>query len=157
MIYKIIPISNGKDYAKVSIEDYECISQFNWHMTGNGYCFRWLPRNGSKTKRAVMMHRFILNASKGKEVDHINSDKMDNRRENIRLSSRGQNQQKAIRKSKNKYRGVRKSNQKWAARIHFNKKEIYLGLYNTEECAAKAYDLKALELHGEHALVNFHK
>lgn len=155
MSHKLIALSDKKSYAKVSVEDYSLLSKFNWHITGNGYCFINLPRNGSQKRKTRMMHRFILDAEKGTEIDHINGDKLDNRRENIRFVTRNQNQQKVHQANSTGFRGVRLERKKWRSRIYFDKKEINLGLFVTPEEAAKAYDIKAKELYGEHALHNF--
>ena len=93
-------------------------------------------------------------------VDHINHDKLDNRRENLRLCTHAENMQNVpnYSRGKSKYKGVsfddRKRVKKWRALIVFEKKQIYLGMHLTEEDAAIAYNEKATELFGEFACLN---
>ena len=152
---KTIPVSNGKAYAVVSDQDYNLVARFNWFLTGNGYAFRWLPRNGSKTKHSIMMHRFILRAQSDQEIDHINKNKLDNTRENIRFASRGQNQQNVIRHNgSSQFKGVRKYYRKWTARITVEKHEINLGSFDSEQLAAIAYNDAARKFYGNKCFVN---
>jgi hypothetical protein len=91
----------------VSDEDYDRLSQFTWHVMKTKfnklYARRW--SDSSKNKKAISMHREVLNAPEHSEVDHINHDTLDNRRDNLRLCTRQQNTQN--RKSKvTEYKGV---------------------------------------------------
>lgn len=113
--------------------------------------------NGRTVKR--YLHRVIMNAPPGVEVDHINGDTLDNRRCNLRLCMRrenGRNQKPQMGRS-SQYKGVswRKQCQKWSAQIKVDGKQIHLGLFNEEVEAARAYDQAARELHGEFARLNF--
>lgn len=75
------------------------------------------------------------------QVDHINHNTLDNRRENLRLCTHTQNNQNAKKKgySKNKYKGITKQDNKWIARIRYKGKNLYLGRFKTEEEAHIAY------------------
>jgi hypothetical protein len=154
--FRLLPVSNGKAWAKVSPEDYERLAQYRWLLYGNGYAFRWTPRN-HYARKAIMMHREVTNAPAGQEVDHINSDKLDNTRGNLRFATREQNQQRARSgpRSSSGYRGVRLTKGRWAARVRHSKREISLGTYDTREEAARAYDAAALRIYGPLAFVNF--
>ena len=94
-------------------------------------------------------------------VDHINRIKTDNQVSNLRYATPQQNQMnraKAIGKqTSSQFKGVAfvKKNGKWKAYIRFNNKQIYLGYFSEEEEAALAYDLKAQELFGQYAVLNF--
>jgi hypothetical protein len=105
------------------------------------------------------MHRLIINAPLGKEVDHINGDSLDNRRDNLRLCTRQQNccNRKHQIKAKSKYKGVHPRKDKWAAVIRFKKRLRHIGVFETEVAAAMAYDDKARELFGDFAFTNFNK
>lgn len=89
-------------------------------------------------------------------VDHINRDMWDNRVENLRVCSNSQNA--VNRKTKSKvytvYRGIQKHKTQWKARLKFKRQEIYLGLFDTEIEAAKAYNEAALLYHKEFAILN---
>jgi hypothetical protein len=156
---KKIPLTQGK-FALVDDEDYELVSKFKWcAWKSHGNIF-YAQRN-SKTKngwRPLLMHTFLM---KEKGIDHINNIGTDNRRENLRLCNQSQNTANA-RKHKNcssKFKGVcwHKCANKWFAQIHEKGTEIYLGLFEKEIDAAKAYNKKALELFGEFARLNIIK
>jgi len=108
----------------------------------------------------VLMHRLLLDAETGLEVDHINGLTLDNRRSNLRICTGQQNvwnKPKFSGAFSSKFKGVvwDKECDKWRARIRFNDKLISLGRHVDEEDAARAYDKKALELFGPFAKLNF--
>jgi len=148
-------------WVLVDDEDYERLNEHKWyassHRSGNFY----VQRGVSGTTSA--MHREIMKANKGEQIDHINGNTLDNRKENLRLCS---NQQNGMNRSKQRnnasgYKGVcyRKKHKDminelskpWVAQIC--RKTI--GVYKTKEEAARAYDQKAIELFGEFAQLNF--
>jgi hypothetical protein len=92
-------------------------------------------------------------------LDHINHITTDNRINNIRLASSGQNgaNKKKANNSFSDFKGVhwKKKNKRWCAQIKFNNKVIHIGLFSDQMAAAKAYDEKAKILHGEYACLNF--
>lgn len=147
--YKLIPLTKGK-LAKVDNEDFDRVKGINWSYS-DGYAYN--SRLGS-------MHRYILNAPKHLEVDHVKSHlTLDNRRENIRLATRSQNIANTRPHSSggSNYKGVSMGRYigEWWARITSNYKYIDLGYFESEEEAARMYDIKALELKGEFAYLNF--
>jgi hypothetical protein len=108
----------------------------------------------------IPLHRAIINAPKGLYVDHINGDTLDNRRANLRIATNSQNQANRIRLksgTSSRYRGVtwNKASQKWQAGIKCNLKSTHLGLFESEEEAARAYDRAAREMFGSFARPNF--
>jgi len=105
------------------------------------------------------MHREIMDAPAGMEVDHINGNGLDNRKCNLRLATSSQNkrnQRKQRRKTSSKYKGVywHKRDKVWVVRIQAEGKEKYIGSYKTEQEAALAYNEAALKYHGEYAKLN---
>ena len=107
-------------------------------------------------------HRLIMGVTDPKiQVDHINGNKLDNRKENLRLATPQQNSSNiGIRKNnKSGYKGVcwSKRDKKWIASIYKNNKKQYLGCFDDIVEAVRAYDRAALELFGEFAWTNFPK
>ncbi len=153
---KMIPLTQGK-YAIVDDADYEWLSQWKWRVSSNKYVIRSGPRS-EKPRRSYSMHRQIMNAPAGMDVDHINGNPLDNRRSNLRVCTHAENQcnQKLRSSSGNPYKGVRlnKSGTRWWARISKNGKEQHLGTFATAEEAAAAYDEAAKQLSGEFARTN---
>lgn len=135
-------------------EDIVKIKDYKWFRNDNGYA------RGYKhwKEKYVYLHRIILDAAPGEQVDHINGNRLDNRRENLRITSQQQNTFNSGLKSNNKsgYKGVmlRKDTKRWSASITHNYKEIMLGCFDTKEEAAEAYNRKAVELFGEYARLN---
>lgn len=158
-VVKRIPLTRGA-FALVDDEDYGWLSQMNWHCTERGYAAR---RVASPTMRArtQKMHRLIMGLDGGNpslQVDHINGNKLDNRRENLRVCTHAENNQnRGQRGGRSRYKGIVffHKEQDWGARIRKNGKRIYLGRFKTEEDAARAYDMAARKHHGAFAYVNF--
>jgi len=154
-----IKLTQGK-VALVDDEDYEELSRYKWFAQKGGrsfYAGRKLPRNCGK-QPAELMHRQIMNCPHDMEIDHINGTGLDNRKINLRICTRAQNRRN-LKKYKNNtsgYKGVnwKESEQNWQSRINVNKKEKYLGSFNSKEAAAKAYNVAAKELFGEFARLN---
>lgn len=150
---KEIQLTQGK-VALVDDEDYEYLMQWRWHLTAGAYAARDI-----ENKKVIYMHRFLMNAQKGQEIDHINQNKLDNRKSNLRACTRAENMRNTKKRSQNTsgYKGVtwHDLRKKWAARLKYNYQDIHIGLYNTPIEAARAYDAKAKELFGEFASLNF--
>lgn len=149
---KKIEITGGREILVDKI-DYDAVSQYKWHYCA-GYARRQV-RVGPYKQRGVLMHREIMNAPSGTEVDHINGDGLDNRRENLRLATRSQNcANKEVYSSKSGYRGVHKSWNRWSSAIKHNGNRYDLGRFDTPEDAARAYNEAAKKYHGEFARLN---
>lgn len=137
--------------------DYPRVSARKWHTyicQGKLYVRSQLSRG-----RYVKLHRFILDAKPGEIVDHINGNRQDNRRSNLRIVTKQQSNMNRGPKanSSSRYKGVYFHNRdrKWAAHIFVNRKCISLGYYDDEDEAAIAYDVAAQEYHGRFARLNF--
>ena len=154
---KIIIARHGQKIM-VSDKDFSWLSKHTWGISNSGYAIRYTQKT-----RTIFMHREVLQKMSGKlsknvYTDHINRDKLDNRRENLRKATRGQNQSNSIaRVNKNGFRGItqHRNGNRWTASILFNRRRIYLGLYKNQKEAAIAYDSKAKEIFGEFAVLNF--
>jgi hypothetical protein len=153
---KKIELTRGY-YALVDDEDFEELNQFKWSYH-HGYAVRNSPYVNGKRKE-LFMHRVILNTPEGMETDHINGIRWDNRRDNIRIVTKSQNQwnRNRYKNSVSKYKGVYWSKRwkRWYAGISYKGKNLYVGCFKCEEDAARAYDKRAKELHGEYARLNF--
>jgi hypothetical protein len=106
------------------------------------------------------LHRIIADAPRGKVVDHINGDPLDNRRANLRVCTQAQNlaNGRSHRDSTSRYRGVswKRSEGVWRAQISVGgQRSRFLGQYRDEEAAARAYDEAARAQYGEYARLNF--
>lgn len=115
----------------------------------------------NKNSKTVYLHRFLLNAESGQEVDHINGNGIDNRRNNLRICTHRQNQlnQKKRKNCISKFKGVSLKNdhgrkKSWIARIHVNGKTKILGYFLTEIEAALKYNDAAKKHYGEFAKLN---
>jgi hypothetical protein len=104
------------------------------------------------------MHRAILSAPLGTQVDHINHILLDNRRENLRLATGTQNQGNRRMSANNRsgFKGVywSKDRNLWVGQIRVAKKTYWLGYFETAKDAARAYDTAAREAFGEFAFLN---
>jgi len=138
-------------FTLVDDADFEVLSKLTWHHAVVGYAATRLEGN------IVYMHRFILNAVAGQEVDHIDNNKLNNQRANLRVVTRGINNQNRRRQNLTGLIGVKflKHRGTYQARINHEGFHYHLGTFKTSEEAAKAYDEKALDLYGPLALLNF--
>ena len=122
----------------VSHEDYETVSQFKWNR--DKFNVVQATKNGNSYK----LHRFIMNSPQGKIVDHINGNKLDNRRENLRITdAKGNSQNRMIKGGgTSKYVGVWvKKDGKYVVKIGVNMRRIHIGCFNNEIDAAEARDI----------------
>ena len=180
----------SENYALVDDEDYDrvvkAIGRGKWYAWSHAGTTSVYAINGS---RNIAMHRVVVDAPKGMDVDHINGDGLDNRKQNLRICTRSENSRnKKVRcDSQSGFKGVyyvknpayevflengpklkkdgtpfarqpKPYSKPWQAYIgdpSRPRRQIRLGHYATAEEAARAYDEKAIELHGEFASLNF--
>jgi hypothetical protein len=154
---KTIQLTRGYE-AIVDDEDYErLVAMGSWcayvDSKGKAYAVR---RVGGKVTR---MHRVIMNAEEGVDVDHINRETTNNLRSNLRVATRQQNNANSIKSMANTsgYKGVSwvVRVKKWRAYIKTGHKQKHLGYYDDPVEAARAYDDAAKAEFGEYARTNF--
>lgn len=147
---KTIVLYRG-ELCRVDDEDFEKLSQYSWSVGGSGYAMAWV--NG----RMITMHQLLTKTSRGMPTDHIDRNKLNNQRNNLRVCTQSENVANGKMRANNMsgYRGVIWSRDKWFAQIKKNYKNRRIGPFNSPKQAAQAYDAKAKELHGEFASLNF--
>lgn len=144
----------------VDDDDFELVSKNKWHIK-LGYACRNGFINGKRGN--IYMHRIIANTPNGLCTDHINGNGLDNRKCNLRCCTASQNQMNSRPHKDNtlsKYKGVsrykseKQRKKPWRAMININKKAKFLGCFETETEAAKAYNDAAIQHHGAFAKLN---
>lgn len=157
---KKISLTRGK-FTLVDNSDYESLNQYNWYCKSLGYAARNSRRNKFGKQREILMHRVILGLEKSKkECDHINGNRLDNRRTNLRICTPSQNQANVgLSKSNSSgFRGVGwdpiKFVKKWRALIVVKGKHKFIGNFLLKEEAAHAYNEAAVKYFGVFAKLN---
>lgn len=150
---KEISLTKGMT-ALIDDEDFDKVKEFKWyaHESRPG---KFYARSDFPGRKRVFLHRFIMNIDDPKiQVDHIDGNKMNNTRSNLRLATNqenNRNQHKLKSNNTSNYRGVsfNKQSNKFEAYIKLpNKKKKNLGLFEKVEDAAKAFDIAAKEIYG---------
>jgi len=167
----------GTHHVLLDDEDYDRVvaAETKWYIVRDGhirqdsqhevfYVKRTTRPDENGKRKAIALHRFIMDAPKGKVVDHINGDGRDNRKENLRVCTHAENGRNCNTPPKGKvgYYGVHYSNmksvKKYMAMIRVlkgSRKKTFGNLFYTAEEAAVEYDKLAREHHGEFATLNF--
>lgn len=148
-------------FALVDAEDFEMLNKFRWHLLKVGYpAYREKGRR-IDYKEYVLMHRLIMNTPEKMLTDHINMNKLDNRRANLRVCTKAENMRNKLKTKSNisGYKGVSwvKERKKWTAHIMKDYKGFNLGYFEDKIEAVKAYNNKAKELFGDFAKLNIIK
>jgi hypothetical protein len=131
--------------AFVDDEDFEELNKFTWcamKIKNTFYAARSIHIAGAGNKSIhPYMHRILLTPTKDRQIDHINGNGLDNRRENLRVVTSRQNSQNRHTPKSSKYPGVsfNKSISKWRVMLRWNRKNRYLGDYKNEVDAATVY------------------
>ena len=113
---------NTNNMFLFDIEDYDKIKEICWHENGNGYACH-------KSKKNLFVHRIVINAKENEIVDHINRNRLDNRKSNLRIVSSSENivNSKLRRDNTSGIKGVswNKRYQRWSTSIQFEKKTYF--------------------------------
>ena len=160
---RLIPLGRSGKHAIVDAQDFEALTSLAcWHVNSQGYARRSFTRamRCGEVKLPFLMHRIVMGALGEQEVDHVNGNRLDNPRCNLRFATYAQNRMNIPKfhgKFASRFKGVtwHKQHQKWYACISINKTSKFLGLFAQEEDAARAYDIAAIEHFGEFARINF--
>jgi hypothetical protein len=145
--------------ALVDDEDYDALSQYTWLLSPKGYARRRLVDRRSGKTTHTLMHRHILGLSNGdgNATDHIDGNRLNNQRINLRVCTQAENNRnRRVNGSsstgfKGVFRRARATRDRFVARIKFNRKNIYLGTFDTPEEAHQSYCAAAKRLYGEFA------
>ena len=152
----VITTSDGYEVI-VDEADYKKFNAWKWRISEFGYAKRTF-----NCKRSIYLHKEIMNCEPGQLIDHINRNKLDNRKSNLRLCTVQQNNQNRGKNSNKKsslFKGVhfekRKNHiKRWYVKIGSKEKNYTSKCFMTELEAKNHYDKKALELFGEFAYTN---
>ena len=133
-------------------EDFDKIKDLTWCLDGHGYALA-RKSDGNKVTR-IKMHRLIMNAPDGFDIDHINHNTIDNRKKNLRICTRSQNNTNKYKRSNNTSGVIGVSlnkSSKWIAYIVIDKKQTYLGSFINKDDAIKTRLKAELKYYGEYA------
>lgn len=153
--YKKVKLTHNK-VALVDIDDFEKLNEFKWHYHKNGYACSNFRISGKF--HYMRMHRLVINAPAEKQVDHINGNRLDNRKNNLRLVNSAQ--QSWNKRPRGRFKGVsmrpinKYPSRLWQASIKFNGKQFYLGDFKSKKAAASAYNAAAKKYFGKYACLN---
>ena len=146
-----------RGYVLVDDDDYLYLTQFKWHVSWNGYAKRTIVKNKGNFGM-VTMARDVMGATIGEFIDHIDGNKLNNQKNNLRFATKSQNgmNRKAPRHNISGYKGVYfdSPTKKWRAEIGFGGARKKLGRFLFIEDAVRAYNIAAKKYHGEFALVH---
>jgi len=158
--FRRVHLSEGK-YAVVDQQDFYRLNNLDWIVKEDFdsiYAVRFFKEAGKHSK-LTSMHRFICNPPADLFVDHRNCNGLDNRRDNLRPATHSQNScnRPKRKNTTSRFVGVHFSKKKnvWVAQIKHLGKTIWLGYFDDEIDAARAFDRAAIKYHGEFAKLNF--
>jgi len=119
-------------------EDFDRVACHSWWFTPQGYaCTKLRTKDGKR--RTIGMHRFLLNDPPSQAIDHVNRDKKDNRKSNLRMCTDSENNRNrgTLKGKTSIHRGVSFRRGVWQVVVRINGKLTWLGAYKTEEDAGR--------------------
>jgi hypothetical protein len=134
-----IPLRNSLLYVLVDDADYPLVSQYHWTRHRTGYAVAY-PSALNPNPLPLYMHRLLMDDPQKLLVDHIDGDKLNNRRDNLRLVSASENVWNSRPRNGKQFKGVSQRYGKSHARITVQGKSVSLGFYATAAEAARVYD-----------------
>jgi hypothetical protein len=144
----IIYLNNGLSTI-IDLEDFSKLDEnFTYFANPKNYVFRMSSRKDEGKRKAIYLHRELMNCPDGMMIDHINGDRLDNRKSNLRIVTNAQNSQNRHGNYKGSKSGLRgavwcERDNGWIARVKLNGKQHYLGTYKTpEEAFQKASEFR---------------
>ena len=148
---KLIQLTQGQ-FAMVDDEDFEELNQFKWYASWDRNCFytvRGVRINGKK--KALLMHRVVMNAQDSDIIDHIDGVTLNNQKSNLRFCTSSQNSMNRKVNSNNStgHKGISPNGKGYKAQIYLNGKQIYLGIRSTAEEAHQLYKEASKKYHGD--------
>lgn len=151
---KKIPLTQGK-FAIVDNEDFYELSRYKWHFN-SGYAVRSIyDKSENGRQKVIAMHRVIAGTQPGMDTDHINHDKLDNRRSNLRACSSSENQQnRRFQVGRSGFYGVYKNGSGWVVRMRIEKKLKNFGTFKNIIDAVNEYKRISKQTRGRFALTN---
>ena len=148
----LVHLINSELNAIIDESDFELLSKYRWRLNNKGYAI------SSVTDER--MHRLIMLPAPNLQIDHINHNKLDNRRINLRICTSKENSRNRVTGENNTsgFKGVclepRNKYKKWRAKIYYNTRAIHIGCFKTKEEAVKAYNDAAIKYFGDFAFLN---
>lgn len=146
-----VPLTRGYE-ALIDVEDINLVADYNWRAIIRGHTV-YARRNEPKTKKAIYLHRAIIFAPKGFQVDHKDRNGLNNRKRNLRIVTQSENQmnREGFKNNKSGFKGVFwcASQSKWRSRIQIYGEKIHLGYFDCPRKAHEAYKAASIKYHGQ--------
>lgn len=149
---KSIPLTQGM-FALVDDSDFDEVVKYRWQSVK---IYKTWYASGRVDGEHLYLHRFLIGPKPGEKVDHRDRNGLNNCRDNLRICTMSQNQGNRGKNHNNKFgfKGIHPHHKKWIASMSSGGKSFYIGLFDSPEEAAKAYDSEAELKWGEFAMTN---
>lgn len=151
-----LPVTNRPDVSfLIDDHDQSLITGYRWRLSTNGYIVSSIKQD--KVWRLVYLHRLILGLAQGRQCDHINHNRLDNRRQNLRSVTPQQNLRNRGRfsRSQSGFTGVSQRGKRFQAYLRVDGRKQHLGSYDTAETAALVRDAYARHIDEKHFALNY--